>query len=45
VPAGGPFRDVTAGVSHTCGVKTDGSVACWGRNVEGQTTAPPGNGW
>ena len=34
--------------SHTCGVRTDGSVECWGSNddfagnVVGQVTAPPG---
>ena len=37
------FRSVSAGVYHNCGVKTDGSVACWGSNDEGQTTPPGGS--
>jgi len=36
------YVQVSAGVYHTCGVKGDGSVACWGRDVEGQTTPPLG---
>ena len=36
------FRSVSAGDDHTCGVKKDGSVACWGNNKEGQATAPGG---
>jgi hypothetical protein len=27
---GGTFISVSAGVSIACGVKTDGSLACWG---------------
>jgi len=27
---------------HTCGVKTDGTIACWGDNRFGQTDAPTG---
>ena len=30
---------LSAGGSHTCGVKPDGSVACWGYNVAGQAPA------
>ena len=26
----GEFASVSAGEGHTCGVRTDGSVACWG---------------
>ena len=33
---------VESGDHHNCGVKTDGSVACWGRNAEGQSTPPAG---
>ena len=31
------------GGCHTCGVKTDQSVACWGCNDYGQATPPAGN--
>ena len=27
----------------TCGVRSDGSVACWGSDVEGQATPPAGS--
>ena len=26
----GEFASVSAGASHTCGLRVDGSVACWG---------------
>ena len=29
-PPAGTFTQVSAGVSHTCGVRTDGTLACWG---------------
>ena len=28
---------------HTCGVRSDGSVACWGYNEDGQATPPAGS--
>ena len=28
--AGGEYASVSAGYYHSCGVRTDGSVACWG---------------
>jgi hypothetical protein len=31
---------VSAGPGHTCGLKTDGSVACWGLDNYGQSTPP-----
>ena len=34
------YRDVAAGYSHSIGVKTDGSVVCWGANASGQSTVP-----
>ena len=46
----GPFKSVSAGGLHTCGVMSDGSVACWGSNrdlqgifILGQATPPGGS--
>ena len=42
---GGPiteFSSVSAGKEHTCGVGTDGSVACWGEDWSGETQPPEG---
>ena len=36
------FASVSAGGEHTCGVKEDGTVACWGRNFDGNATPPEG---
>jgi hypothetical protein len=33
---------VTAGSAHSCGVRTDSTVACWGFGDDGRTTAPAG---
>ena len=33
---------VSAGGYHTCGVRTDGTLACWGLNGDGQATPPAG---
>ena len=38
----GTFSQVSGGVYHTCGLRTDGTVACWGLNDYGQTDAPAG---
>lgn len=37
-----PWISVGAGLRHTCGVKSDGSAWCWGRNREGQVSEDPG---
>ena len=36
------FTQVSAGGYHTCGLKGDGTVACWGENDYGQSTPPAG---
>lgn len=34
------FSQVTAGNQHSCGLKMDGTVACWGTNLYGPMTPP-----
>ena len=36
----GSFESVNAGSSHSCGIKTDGSIVCWGDDTYGQSTPP-----
>jgi hypothetical protein len=33
---------VSAGGYHTCGLRTDGTIACWGENYSGEATPPAG---
>lgn len=40
VSAGG-FVELSAGHEHTCALRTDGSVACWGLDQGGPVTVPP----
>ena len=35
----GGFTAVSAGYEHSCGLRTDGSVTCWGSDGYGQATA------
>ena len=37
-----PQPDTAAGWSHTCGIRTDGTVTCWGDNTHAQADPPPG---
>ena len=37
------FASVSAGDYHTCGVRTDGAVECWGLKFGGQATPPGGS--
>jgi alpha-tubulin suppressor-like RCC1 family protein len=49
------WATVALGADHACGVKSDGSLFCWGRNADGQlgtadgqdhnTPAPVGTSW
>ena len=41
-PEGARFNTITAGVNHTCGLRADGSAACWGENRNGDAF-PPGS--
>jgi hypothetical protein len=34
------FTSVSAGGQHTCGIKTDGTLVCWGANNLGQINIP-----
>ncbi len=40
-PAGSAAA-VSAGSYHTCGLHTNGTLACWGDNFSGQAAPPPG---
>lgn len=40
-PAG--FTALSVSSTHTCGLRADGSVLCWGDNSHGQTDAPDGH--
>ena len=37
------FVSVSAGGYHTCGLRSDGSVACWGSDLHGRSTPPVGS--
>lgn len=36
------FEAVAVGRSHSCGLRADGTVACWGGNASGQADPPDG---
>ena len=38
----GQYSAVTAGSNHSCGLRTNGTITCWGRNDDGQLNAPDG---
>jgi alpha-tubulin suppressor-like RCC1 family protein len=35
-PAPAGWASVTAGTAHTCAVRTDGTLWCWGQNIHGE---------
>ena len=37
------FKAVTAGAVHSCELRTDNTITCWGYNESGQTNAPTGS--
>ena len=41
-PSDGLYQAVDAGKNHTCGIKMDNTLECWGDNTQGQTNAPEG---
>jgi alpha-tubulin suppressor-like RCC1 family protein len=41
-PPAGTFVQVSSGDFHTCGLRADGTVACWGTNANGQSSPPAG---
>ena len=41
LPENERFTEITAGFGHTCGIRQDGGISCWGNNEHGQAT-PPG---
>ena len=42
LPPSQRFAAVDAGSEHTCGLRTDNTIVCWGNNGWGQTEAPDG---
>ena len=42
LPRAEAWQAVTAATYHTCGLRNDGTLACWGRNTYGIATPPNG---
>ena len=42
-PPAGSFTAVSAGGWHSCALRADGSVVCWGSNESGEPTPPSGS--
>lgn len=41
-PTPGRYSQISAGVAHTCGVRQDGDIDCWGSDGLGQSSPPDG---
>ncbi len=41
-PPAGTFSQVTVGMCYACGLRSDGTIACWGTNDQGQASPPQG---
>ncbi len=41
-PPPGQFTALSVGGAHSCGLRTDGTIACWGDNDMGELFAPSG---
>jgi cysteine-rich repeat protein len=39
----GTFLQIDAGTEHMCGIRTDGSLECWGTELHGRMAKPAGN--
>ena len=45
-PLPGAFRSISAGAVQTCGIRTNGTIGCWGGWANNPTAAiPAGNNW
>ena len=42
LPASVRFTALDVGSGHSCGVRVDGTVACWGDNASGESESPDG---
>ncbi|MYH71454.1 MAG: hypothetical protein F4153_02585, partial [Acidimicrobiia bacterium] len=38
----GQFTAIAITAYHSCALKIDNTITCWGLNIDGQTDAPPG---
>jgi len=43
MPPAGKFKQVSAGYCHTCGIRDDDSLECWGSNDDGESAPPMGS--
>ena len=41
-PPPGRFSAVSTGGLHSCAIRVDGTIQCWGPSTDGQTDPPPG---